>query len=77
MPVYYPEALSPVLFPIFLCSTGIDLNASSKQVKGTAEAFSFIQDQAYGKYLLGFVAAGLVCYGLFMFSTAAYRKYND
>jgi len=61
----------------FFLSTGIDLNASSKQVKGTAEAFSFIQDQAYGKYLLGFVAAGLVCYGLFMFSTAAYRKYND
>tara|TARA_R110000744_G_scaffold676_3_gene2582 strand:- start:434 stop:574 length:141 start_codon:yes stop_codon:yes gene_type:complete len=45
-------------------------------VKGTAEAFSFIQEQPFGKWLLGAVAIGMVCYGIFMFSTAAYRKFD-
>ena len=59
-------------------TAGINLKgATSQKMKGTSEAFSFIQNQVYGKWLLGIVALGLVCYGLFMFSTAAYRKYKN
>jgi len=62
----------------FFLTAGFNLHGTTSQnMKGTAEAFSFIQQQAYGKWLLGIVAIGMVCYGLFMFSTAAYRKYDD
>jgi len=61
----------------FFLTAGFNLQGNTSQsMKGTAEAFSFIQNQAYGKWLLGLVAIGMVCYGLFMFSTAAYRKYD-
>ncbi|TDS15207.1 uncharacterized protein DUF1206 [Maribacter caenipelagi] len=62
----------------FFITAGMNLRGTSSQkLKGTSEAFSFIQEQVYGRWLLGIVALGLVCYGLFMFSTAAYRKYNN
>ncbi|TDT45390.1 uncharacterized protein DUF1206 [Maribacter spongiicola] len=62
----------------FFITAGKNLQGiRSQELKGTSEAFSFIQEQIYGKWLLGIVAIGLVCYGLFMFSTAAYRKYDD
>lgn len=61
----------------FFITAGINLRGTTSQkLKGTSEAFSFIQEQVYGRWLLGIVALGLVCYGLFMFSTAAYRKYK-
>lgn len=49
----------------------------SEQVKGTSEAFSFIQQQSSGPWLLGLVAAGLVCYGIYMFTMARYRQFDD
>ncbi len=62
----------------FFLTAGFNLGGnSSNEVKGTAEAFSFIQEQAYGKWLLGLVAAGLVCYGIYMFTMAAYRRFDD
>lgn len=62
----------------FFIRAAINIKESgSEELKGTSEAFFFIQDQMFGKYLLGTVALGLVCYGLFMFSTAAYRRYDD
>lgn len=62
----------------FFITAGMSLRGtSSQELKGTSEAFSFIQEQVYGRWLLGIVALGLVCYGLFMFSTAAYRRYNN
>ncbi len=62
----------------FFIRAAINIKESgSEKLKGTSEAFFFIQDQMFGKYLLGTVALGLVCYGLFMFSTAAYRRYDD
>lgn len=45
-------------------------------MKGTKEAFSFLQETSSGPWLMGIVAAGLVCYGLYMFAQARYRKFN-
>lgn len=62
----------------FFLTAALNLGGNtSNEMKGTAEAFSFIQEQAYGKWLLGLVAAGLVCYGIYMFTMAAYRKFDD
>ena len=49
----------------------------SEQMKGTSEAFSFIHQQSYGSYLLGIVAAGLVCYGVYMIIMSRYRQFDD
>jgi uncharacterized membrane protein YidH (DUF202 family) len=71
------RGLVTTIISYFFLTAGLTLNgASSNNVKGTAEAFSFIQEQSFGQWLLGAVAIGMVCYGLFMFSTAAYRKFD-
>ncbi len=48
----------------FLMSAGITENAS--MVRGTQGAFSFLQQQEWGTYLMGAVALGLLGYGIFM-----------
>ena len=40
---------------------------------GKVKAFSFIKD-AFGTTVLGIIALGMVCYGIFMFLQALYRK---
>ncbi len=61
----------------FFITAGFNLGGNpSNEMKGTAAAFSFIQEQAFGKWLLGLVAAGLVSYGIYMFTMAAYRKFD-
>ncbi|WP_339627385.1 DUF1206 domain-containing protein [uncultured Maribacter sp.] len=71
------RGLVTTIISYFFLTAGLTINgASSNNVKGTAEAFSFIHEQPFGKWLLGIVAFGMVCYGIFMFSTAAYRKFD-
>lgn len=66
-----------LIISYFFLKAGLNLSGNtSNEMKGTAEAFSFIQEQAYGKWLLVLIAAGLVCYGLYMFTMAASRKFN-
>lgn len=61
----------------FFLAAGFNLNGNtSNNMKGTAEAFSFIQEQVYGQWLFGTVAIGLICYGIYMFTMAAYRKFE-
>ena len=73
----FSRGLVTTIISYFFLTAGLTLNgASSNNVKGTAEAFSFIQEQSFGQWLLGAVAIGMVSYGLFMFSTAAYRKFD-
>ncbi|MDT7830581.1 DUF1206 domain-containing protein [Pricia sp. S334] len=48
----------------------------SEKVRGTEEAFSFIQNNAAGSWLLGLVAIGLISYGIHMFAMARYRKFD-
>lgn len=49
---------------------------STDQMKGTANAFSFLQENSSGPWLMGIVAAGLACYGIYMFTMAKYRSFN-
>ena len=49
------------------------IQANPNQAGGTESAFSFIQGNAYGSILLGIVAIGLACYGVFMIIKARYR----
>lgn len=43
---------------------------------GLSEAFRTLLQQPYGPWLLGAVAVGFVCYGLYCFSYARYRRFQ-
>jgi len=49
------------------------LNSNPQQAGGTSSAFQFLETSSYGSYLLGAVALGLICYGIFMFMRAKYK----
>jgi hypothetical protein len=44
------------------------------EAKGVAGALNSLAEQPYGPFLLGGVASGLACYGLYMFVEARYRR---
>lgn len=48
--------------------------ASAEQVGGLGEALNTLQEQPYGPWLLAAAGVGLVCYGLYCFVMARYRK---
>lgn len=48
------------------------LQSNSQQAGGSSKAFAFLEEASYGSYLLGAVALGLICYGVFMFMRAKY-----
>ena len=48
--------------------------ANPGEAKGVGSALAFVQQQPEGRYLLTFVATGLICYGLFQFVLARYRR---
>jgi hypothetical protein len=52
------------------------LEANASQAGGSSRAFAFLEKASYGSYLLGAVALGLFCYGLFMFVRARYEVIN-
>lgn len=45
-----------------------------KETRGLGGALETIQQQTWGSYMLGAMAAGFVLYGLFMFAIARYRR---
>ena len=49
------------------------IQANASQAGGTEGAFSFIQSSSYGSILLGIVAVGLACYGVYMLVKARYK----
>ncbi|WP_187260534.1 DUF1206 domain-containing protein [Pontibacter beigongshangensis] len=49
------------------------LEANAKEAGGSQSAFQFLENSIYGSYLLGAVAVGLICYGIFMFVRARYE----
>lgn len=50
------------------------IEANPNEAGGTQQAFDFIQSStAWGTILLGIIAIGLACYGVFMFVKARYR----
>ncbi|CCH54239.1 putative protein yxxB [Fibrisoma limi BUZ 3] len=52
------------------------LEANATQAGGSSHAFVFLEQASYGSYLLGAVALGLFCYGIFMFVRARYEVIN-
>ncbi len=52
------------------------MQAQAAEAGDTAQAFGFLQDSSYGKYLLGLIALGVVCYGIFCFVRAQYEKFT-
>ncbi len=52
------------------------LRSKASEAGDTSKAFDFLQDSAYGSYLLGAVALGLICYGTFNFVRARYENFG-
>ena len=52
------------------------LAANASQAGGSSRAFAFLEQASYGSFMLGAVALGLFCYGLFMFVRARYEVIN-
>lgn len=46
------------------------LHANAKEAGGTGKAFQLLEHATFGSLLLGAVALGLICYGVFMFVRA-------
>ncbi|MHA6249225.1 DUF1206 domain-containing protein [Pontibacter sp. CAU 1760] len=49
------------------------MQTNPEQAGGSSSAFAFLESASYGSYLLGAVALGLICYGVFMFMRAKYQ----
>ena len=50
------------------------LNYDPSQARGLGGALDSLHDQAYGRWLLGLVATGLIAYGLYELVQARYRR---
>ena len=51
------------------------MNSNAQEAGGSSSAFQFLE-QSYGSILLGAIALGLICYGVFMFVRARYEVIN-
>lgn len=52
------------------------VKSNTTNIKTTSDAFSFLES-TMGSWLMGLVAAGLICYAIYMFMMARYRKFQD
>jgi hypothetical protein len=71
---YGARGLVFILVGFFLIQAARTYNP--QEVKGLDEVLSGLARQAYGPWLLGIVAAGLVAYGFYMLVEARYRRIN-
>lgn len=51
-------------------------HSNSSEAGDTSRAFAFLQEAAYGSYLLAAVGIGLISYGLFNFIRVRYEKFT-
>lgn len=49
------------------------MQADADQAGGLSQAFELVRSQAYGRYLLGFLAAGMFAFGIYCWIETAYR----
>lgn len=49
------------------------LKANPQEAGGNTSAFKFLEEASYGSIILGAVALGLICYGIFMFMRARFQ----
>lgn len=52
------------------------ISQSPDEAGGLSEAFSTLLQQPYGPWLLGVVAVGFICYGIYCFANARYRRFQ-
>jgi hypothetical protein len=52
------------------------LHSNANEAGSTGSAFGFLESSPYGSYLLGLLAFGLICYGLFNFIRAKYDAFR-
>lgn len=52
------------------------LNSNSAQAGDTSKAMTFLENSAFGSYMLAAMGLGLICYGLFNFIRARYERFN-
>ncbi|NEU08306.1 DUF1206 domain-containing protein [Flavihumibacter sp. R14] len=52
------------------------LHSNSAEAGDTSRAFGFLQDVAYGRYVLAAVGLGLICYGTFNFIRARFERFH-
>ena len=69
---YSAQGVVFCLIGAFLVSAAA--HSDPRRVQGLDGALQSLAQQTYGPWVLGFVAAGLVAYGLFMFVEARYRQ---
>ncbi|WP_266205703.1 DUF1206 domain-containing protein [Pontibacter kalidii] len=53
------------------------LKSSSSEAGGNKAAFQLLENASYGSFILGAVALGLICYGIFMFMRAKYQPIHS
>ncbi len=68
---YIARGVVVAVIAFFFLQAALQYNA--EKVEGTKGAFQFISSMAAGPWLLGIVAIGLACYGVFMLVKARYR----
>ena len=74
----YTFIIGTILVPIVVGIIGFlfmkaAIQANPNEAGGTEGAFSFIQSSSYGSILLGIIAIGLACYGVYMLIKARYK----
>jgi uncharacterized membrane protein YidH (DUF202 family) len=52
------------------------MHYNASEAGGTTKAFEFVESSTYGSYLLGALALGLICYGIFNFMRARYERFD-
>jgi hypothetical protein len=52
------------------------IHSSAEEAGGTGNAFQWLESSPFGSYLLGVLALGLVCYGVFNFIRARYESFE-
>ena len=71
---YAARGLVWLIIAWMLGSAAVHYNAA--EAGGTTKAFEFLEESAYGSYLLGALALGLICYGVFNFLRARYENFD-
>jgi hypothetical protein len=71
---YVSRALVWLLIAFLLMKAA--LHSNSKEAGNTGNAFHFLETSPYGSYLLGILALGLICYGIFNFIRARYDGFE-
>lgn len=60
-----------IIIGYMLLQAAIQSNAN--EAGGSSKAFQWLENSLFGSFLLGAVALGLICYGVFMFMRAKYQ----